>query len=173
MENPYRAPEVDSVSPARGAVLPIERRASWAVGRVRLLAILLLAQGILESIVGLVSLSAGTLVLITYSQPNVQPPAGTSPQQMTIVFFGLAAVLLIPAGLHIWAGIANLSFRGYTLGLVALGGTSIALFSGICAPTGLPLMVYGLIVYLQPDVADAFQLGEEGQSPEAILEAYR
>jgi hypothetical protein len=71
------------------------------------------------------------------------------------------------------AGIRNYKFRGRTLGLIALGGGMVTVMTCYCAPTAIGLGVYGLITYLNPEVAQAFAMGEAGTSRDDILSAYR
>jgi len=42
------------------------------------------------------------------------------------------------------------------------------MLSCYCAPTSIALFVYGLIVYLNSDVATAFEMAEQGVSPKEI-----
>jgi hypothetical protein len=41
-----------------------------------------------------------------------------------------------------------------------------------CAPTAIALLIFGLIIYLNADVQRAFELGEQGATPDQILKDY-
>ncbi len=47
------------------------------------------------------------------------------------------------------------------------------MFTCYCAPTAIALGVYGLITYLNYEVAQAFVMGEAGRTREEILAAFR
>ncbi len=85
-------------------------------------------------------------------------------------FYGGIGVALLAIGiLQIYAGIRNLSFKGRTVGIVALSFGILTVFTCWCAPTAIGLAIYGLIVYLSPAVTHAFQLRKDGVSKDNIL----
>ena len=71
-------------------------------------------------------------------------------------------------GLNIAAGIKNLKYRSRTLGIAALCLGIVPVFTCYCAPTAIGILIYGLIIYLNRDVSRAFEMGEQGISPEQI-----
>jgi hypothetical protein len=81
--------------------------------------------------------------------------------------------LLIAALLKVIGGIRNLKYRGRTLGIVALASSAVSIFTCYCALTGIGLLIYGLVVYFNNDVRQAFEMGERGASPEEIKAAFR
>src|SRR5262249_5688450 len=83
------------------------------------------------------------------------------------VILGLAT--LAAGVLKIVAGVMNLKFRGRVLGFVAFGSGIATMFTCYCTPTALALGIYGLIVYLNRQAAQAFALGAQGMSPDEIL----
>ena len=75
------------------------------------------------------------------------------------LLFSVAGFLILVSIVQILAGLRNYYYRWRLFGIAALIlGLSIGI-SCECAPTALALAVYGLIVYLNKDVAAAFRLG--------------
>ena len=105
----------------------------------------------------------------------MQPPQRIHPDMfwiLTIVYGGAAIAALAAALLHVVAGLRNYRFRGRILGIVALAAGMVTLFTCYCLPTAVALGVYGLIVYLNGEVSDAFRMAEAGQSAEQIFAAF-
>lgn len=67
----------------------------------------------------------------------------------------IAAVFLL-AALKIVAGAVNYEYRNRGLGLVALALTTLSVVTVCCAPSALVLLIYGLVVYLNPAARQAF-----------------
>jgi hypothetical protein len=88
----------------------------------------------------------------------------------------LAALMGIPplvsGMLQVFAGIKNLWFRGRVLGIVALVSNVGTLITCYCAPTAIALMIFGLIVYLNQQVAEAFRMGQAGATRGEVLLAF-
>ena len=86
----------------------------------------------------------------------------------------MAAAALVAGLLHIAAGVQNCRFRGRVLGIVVLAsGFLVTPLTCYCAPTGVALGVYGLIVYLNGAVSEAFYMGESGGSSRDIFTTFR
>jgi hypothetical protein len=179
-DNPYASP--DPQSAALGGPGTGVRPAAASQGMVKhvtVIAILMIVQGALETLMGLGLVAMGGLfpVMMQMEMQDVDPPPEMPPEAMSwillVVYGGLGVLTLIAAGLHIVAGIRNYSFRGRVLGMVALGGGMVTMFTCYCAPTAVALGVYGLVTYLNPEVAQAFALRESGKTREEILAAYR
>ena len=85
------------------------------------------------------------------------------------MYGGIGVVVFLIGVLQVYAGIRNLSFKGRTVGIVALSLGILTAFTCWCAPTSLGLAIYGFIVYLSPAVTHAFQLRKEGVSKDNIL----
>jgi hypothetical protein len=88
------------------------------------------------------------------------------------VYGGMGLFTLIAAGLHVYAGIRNFSFRSRTLGLVALAGGMVSMLGCYCGLTAVALGVYGLVTYLNPEVRYAFGLGASGRKRSEILASF-
>ena len=147
---------------------------STTVRQVRVVAILLLVEAGLELLAGLGCLAFGGAVWLIDNFPG---PSGEleddklAIQIMGGVYLGIGVMLLALSALHMFAGYRNLIYRGRTLGIVALASCVLLLPTCYCSVTSLGLMIYGLIIYLQPDVGRAFALVKEGQSVEAMKRA--
>jgi hypothetical protein len=105
------------------------------VAQVRVVAVLLIIQGVFEG-------GFGLLLVYQWNKSLV-----------AVVWMGLVFVL---AALKIVAGARNFRYRNRTLGIVALAAAPLSLFAVICLPTAILMMVYGLVVYFKRDVEHAF-----------------
>src|SRR5215208_6038944 len=128
------------------------------VGHVPLVAICLIVQGVLEIVMALFFVLFGILFLIS-PDPNL---ASYRALGLIMVIFALPGFVCGP--LRIFAGIANLRHRRRLLGMTALGLGLLTMMTGYCAPTSIGLAVYGLIVYLNDSVIEAFAMGDAGKS---------
>jgi hypothetical protein len=174
-DNPYASPP----SAAAGS-LPVggPNRGRGMVGHVAVVAVLMMVQGGLELLMGLGLVVMGTVFPTMMRAQEMRGGAdGPSPEMvgwmMLAIYGGLGVVTLIAAGLHIYAGLRNYRFRSRTLGIVALAGGMVTVFTCYCAPTSIALGVYGLITYLNYEVSQAFVMGEAGKTREEILAAFR
>jgi hypothetical protein len=169
--NPYQSPKWDSQPP---------RQDFGMVHQVRVVCILMGVQGVLELLAGLLYGAMGIFMPVMIQQmqqdPAFQKGNGPDPEVMFWIFggvyMGMGAIAILAGVLHIWAGIRNYSFRGRTLGLVAmiLGLGSMA--TCYCLPTTIAIAVYGLIVYLNGPVIRAFDLGRQGLDSDQILATF-
>lgn len=173
MENPYQSP-VESSEPLGGR-LPLRAypRQPGLVRHVRIVAVLMIIQGALESLAGI---GIGAMAFFV-PRMMMQSESETPPPQhlfwtVTIIYGSFAIIMLAAAGLHIVAGLQNYQFRGRTLGVVAMAGGMATLFTCYCLPTAVGIGVYGLIVFLNEEVAEAFRLGEARHKAQDILAAF-
>ena len=147
------------------------------VHHVMALSILMIVQGALGALIGI---GAGAMALVVpaimKAQSGFPQRPGMNPQPMPqemewfllAIYVGIGVILLSIGGIGIWAGIRLMKFRGRTLGIVALSTGLLAIFSCYCLPTAIGLFVYGLIVLVNPQVKQAFEMGEQGRSPAEI-----
>ena len=177
VDNPYAPPDMQRSAMASGFTDAIPRvQSPGLVGHVPIISILMMVQGGLEIVMGLGLVAIGGFFPVLL---QMDPNAANRPQDLPPVWIflaiygGLGVVTLVAAGLHLFAGIRNYQFRGRVLGIVALAGGLVAMFSCYCAPTAIGLGVYGLIVFLNPETTQAFALGEAGTKRGDILAAYR
>lgn len=70
------------------------------------------------------------------------------------------------------AGIQNFRYRRRVLGIVSQVCGLASMFGCYCGPTSIMLLIYGLIVYLNPAVQAAFEMGDKGTPTDAILASF-
>ncbi len=142
------------------------------IGQVKVVGILMIVQGALTSIMGIVFAALGPFIFAMMSLDKGHPPKADEKTVLTIVsviYLILGILVLIVGILNIVAGIRCLRFRGRTLAIVALFSNIVSAVTCYCAPTSIALMVYGLIVLFNGEVAEGFQLAAEGKDPESVL----
>lgn len=171
-DNPYASPELQSDLGPGGPMQPYAPVPGQGMVRhVPVVAILMIVQGALETIMGLGLVGMGVFVPLMMQTQAGQD--GPPPEEMTwfllAVYGGMGLVTLVAAMLHIFGGVRNYRFRGRVLGLVALGGGMVTVITCYCAPTAIALGVYGLITYLNPEVNQAFAMAESGKKKEEIM----
>jgi len=179
-DNPYSSPELQDGPGPGGPAPPYAPMPSRGMVRhVPVVAILMIIQGALEALMGLGLVAMGIffpLMMQAEMQQQGGPPGAPSPEAMTWIFLamygGMGLAALVAAILHIFAGIRTYKFRGRTFGLVAAIGGMVSVFSCYCGPTTAALGVYGLITYMNPEVTQAFAMGEAGKTREEILAAF-
>jgi hypothetical protein len=91
---------------------------------------------------------------------------------MSIAYVGCGLLILCIGALHIISGIQCMRFRGRTLTIVTLFCNVPVLVTCYCAPTGIAITVYGLIVLFQNDVAQAFAMAAQGATVAQIKDAF-
>src|SRR5579859_2851510 len=134
----------------------------------------MMIQGAMTLMMGLFLAVAGpalfTMIRLDSGPKNPQDEKVATVVSIIYLLLGLAVIF--SAILTIIAGIRGLKFRGRTLAIVALFSNIIPLFTCYCAPTSLGVMIYGLIVMFNADVARAYQMADEGKSPQEIQQAF-
>jgi hypothetical protein len=164
MENPYSAPR--SEAPAEDAFV---RSSRW-VRHVGFLAAAQMVVGALEALLGIAGTAMGVLIAVAVGR-GVPGAAGVPPATLWMgagFYLAIGLAGLATGGLRIFAGIRNLKYRGRVLGIVALSLGLLTAVTVFCAPTSIALLIYGLIVYLDSDVAKAFDMGNQGLPPHEI-----
>jgi len=144
------------------------------VSQVTPVAILMIVQGALEIIMGFVLVGAALIVPAVFEEAarqqqaqggaNAFPgmPAGFE-QFAGWLYSGMAACGFLSGVIRLSAGIRNVRFRGRTFGIFSHFFCGfLSLGTCYCSLTGIGLLIYGLIVYFNSDVAYAFTLGERG-----------
>lgn len=145
------------------------------VPQVTVIGILMIVNGSLCVLYGLLLIFLGPFML---SLINLQgAPAQAQPQMqqaqqmfqvMSIVYIVLGSVVAIAGCMNIAGGIAALKFRSRAFVITALFFNLVPAFTCYCTLTSLGLMIWGLIVMFQGDVAHAFTLGASGYSADEI-----
>ena len=180
MSNPYESPQSDFYEqPAKPGEYgeATGHVPSPLVQQVRVIAVLNAVQGGLEIIMGLIQGSMAFLfpaLMIMDANANQGPDA--PPEEffwvISLIYGGIGLVLLIGGGLRVFATIRNWGYRGRVLGIVSFSVGMLSIITCYCAPTGIGLLVWGLIAYLNPSVKQAFEMGEEGVPPEEIMRRF-
>lgn len=141
--------------------------------QVPVVGILMIVNGAIVSLMGLIYTAMGPAMFALMSigpRPPNQPAANTADTTFMAVmsgFYVVVGLLVLVCGmLNIVAGVRCLNYRGRTLALVALFSNLAPMFTCYCMPTSLGLMIYGLIVMFQSDVAYAFAQVARGVPPE-------
>lgn len=143
------------------------------VNQVQVVSILMIVNGSLVSLMGLyLTVMGPVMYFLMQSSPTPPPTPGmpgwfpTFMVVLPVVYVVLGLASLTTAVLNIVAGIRCLRFRGRTFALVALLSNILPVFTCYCLPTCIGMMVYGLIVFFQADVAYAFAAVKAGAPPE-------
>lgn len=180
-DNPYATPGQPVDALAGGLAYPPPPGNRGLVTHVPVVAVFMMVQGILELImgIGLIGLGFGMPFLMQEElQKNPPRGGGPTPEMMSWILIGVYGVLgllvLSGSALHLIAGIRNYRYRSRTLGIIALiTGMATTLITCYCAPTAIAIGVYGLVCYLNPSVAQAFQMVESGKSQSEMLMWFR
>ena len=87
--------------------------------------------------------------------------------EFTAVSFGGFTIFIV-AVLRIWSGIAGFKFKRRKMAIFAsvLGITSA--LTGLCSFFSIGMLFYGLIIYLNRDVRRAYEMAEQGMTPDQI-----
>jgi len=110
------------------------RPSAWDT-QVRAVAVLLVFQGALE-------IGAGLLLAYQWKR---------SPLAVAII-----VLVFMLALLKVVAGIRNFDYRNRVLGIIALASAPLNAFTCFCFPSGLVILIYGLVVYCHRDASRAF-----------------
>lgn len=166
--NPYESPQSAELGYAK---LDDPTTVSGKARQIVVVAILMMVQGGMELLYGgmFVVLGAFMSNMDNFLPPDQPEMRGPLPSWFLLaVYGGMGLFAIALAVVKIWAGYSNLNYRGRTLGIVALCLNVLSCFTFYCAPTGIALLIYGLIVYLSPEAQQAFAWGDHGVSAEEI-----
>lgn len=151
------------------------------VHHVMALSILMIIHASIEVLIGFGSAAAAIVVPMMIRAEaagrqgqgmNATPMPPGLEWMLMAVYGGIGLFLLLIGGAGIWAGIRMMKFRSRTFGIVALSSGLITLFTCYCFPTSIGLFIYGLIVLLNPEVRQAFDMGEHGYSAADIQDHF-
>lgn len=176
MSNPYEAPN-DQVPQATTKPLP-PPQPPGLVGHVRIVAILMIVQGVLELLLAIYFIVFGLFFGSTFGDammrdPNFRQGQGPPPELMSAIMTAtpivMGAVGFVVGVLHVYAGFRNFLFQNRMLGIIALVGGMASIGTVYCCPTSFMLFIYGAIVYMNASVTRAFDMAVEGYPSDAIL----
>ena len=180
MSNPYAPPPFDpkNFQDAPAPVYGAPPGAAYGmVSQVRIVSILNAVQGFLEIPMGLFTMSMSLLFpTMMRLDPNFKNQKDAPPEFliwiMAAVYIAMGAPVFIGGVVRIVAAYQNYQYKARTLGFVSfiLGMSSV--LSCYCAPTAIGVLVYGLIIYLNPAVTAAFQMSRQGKSGNEILASF-
>ena len=136
----------------------------------------MVVQGTLDLVMGLGLIAAGLFVSFGMRQaiaadPEFQqgePPPQAMFAMLTWGYIAIGSVASLIGAVNVYAGFRNWKFRDRKLGIVAMFLGLGTVLTCYCVPTSAALLVYGLIVYLDPAVIRAFRMRSEGFSPYEI-----
>ena len=118
----------------------------------------MIAQGLLSCSVGFISLAViGPLNLFLFSRQHSQSPLFWKEISWAYIVSGF--LILVSGVLNVLAGVRIRKFQDRTLAMAALITNVVYMFSFFslpCSPTAVALMIFGLVVMLNPDVRRAF-----------------
>ena len=178
MSNPYQPPGYDpkQFQDQPYMPMPVMDTGQGYVNQVRVVAILNCVQGGLEMAIGLMLVAVAIIMPIVIGMDQQDRQGNPPPPEMKLFIGGLYGVMgglpLIAGLLRIVAGIANFRFRGRTMGLISFFVGLVSMMVCYCAPTSIAVLVYGLIIYLNPAVKAAFDMGQQGMSGDQILASF-
>jgi len=174
--DPYKSPAIQT--PGSYGMAPGPNK----VGQIRLVAILSMVQGVLELLYGAMMASVGVfmpalMANAAKNDPNFnRNPAGPSPEFFENfafwMYMGFGIASAVVGLLRIVAAIQNYRLRGRILGIVAMVVGVVNVIACYCVPTAIGLLIYGLIVYLSPEVIAAFRMRDEGEEVDAIFKKF-
>jgi hypothetical protein len=181
MSNPYQTPAFDPQQ-FRDQVGPTTAYGSNWVGHVRIFSILNAVQGLLEMVMGL-GLSAMGVLLPALSrmkefreaqanQANDEMPSEQFFWVFGGIYLAIGVVALASGILRIVAGVQNYRFKSRVLGLISILVGVVPIFTCYCAPSAIGMLVYGLIIHLDPAVVAAFKMVAEGKPVSQVLAAF-
>ena len=138
-DSPYAVPPSDPGSFPPGGRAPTRSM----VSHVPVVAILMMVQGGLELLMGLGLVAMGGIFPVLMRMDEMRdggegPPPEMVGWMMLAIYGGLGVLTLVAAGLHLFAGLRNYRFRSRTLGLVALSGGLVTVFTCYCADLDRP-----------------------------------
>jgi hypothetical protein len=141
------------------------------VNQVKVVSILMIVQGSLASLMGLLYTFLGPVMfgLMASAPQNPNDPPKGFFAIISGVYIAIGLAVLTCGILNIVGGIRAIKFRNRTLAIVALFTNVIPLLTCYCAPTALGTMIYGLIVFFNNDVAKAFEMVAAGHDPEDVV----
>lgn len=175
MSNPYQPPSFDPKYFADAPLAPQPASGFGWVSQVRVVAILNIVQGALELPMGLVLVGAAIVMPYFFASEKA---AGRSEMPaevewvLPVVYSTIGIPILLSGCLRIYAGIQNFRFRGRILGIVSFALGLVSMMGCYCAPTSIAVLVYGLVVYLNPAVVAAFEMGKQGNPGNSILASF-
>lgn len=177
--NPFEAPAPAEKRVEETFIYEHDGSGRTYVRQVGVVSALMIAQGILMFLFAVACIgysiffaNLGKIVSLE-EQANFEANFPESTQMMMTSIFGFWGAISIPlAILYLIAGVLNLGLRARAFGIVTLLMGLATTLTVYCTLTGIPLSVYGLIIYFNPAVGEAFRLRKQGMSKQEVLATY-
>ena len=166
-QNPFAAPKPSNR--LGGHDLRTGQPGRGYVNQIPILAIMTIVHGVLLSLMGIMFAGYGILIASMLAMEAINLPPNPKPLQIiAVTAISIGVPVIIIAIMQIVAGIRNLKYRGriFTLATWLLG--LLASFTCYCGPTSVGLAIWGMIVFLNPAVAAAFKMAEQGMDKRDI-----
>jgi hypothetical protein len=136
------------------------------IGHVPIVAMLLITQGLLE--LGFGCCGFAFLAFAYWGTPKELVEL----RPLGVMWACVSVPAVVTGVVRMVAGVFNLRYKRRVLGITALGLGLLTMLTCYCAPTGVALAVYGLIVYVNEPVVLAFRMGDAGRPISEIRNAY-
>lgn len=92
---------------------------------------------------------------------------------LTITFAVMSGVVGFLSFFYFVSAYFAFNYKGRLFGIVTMTlGAVMSVFTCYCAPTAIGLSVYGMIIYLNPAVKQAFEMRKSGLKGKQILEQF-
>jgi hypothetical protein len=132
------------------------------VQHVRILAVLMMANGAINCLIGL-ALAIGLPLLLGMENKNQARHDPAEATVMWVIFGGLGFLVGLFGLFSITAGFFCFRFRARTFVLISIfSNVVIFLLAGLFGFLSIALMIYGLVVMFNPEVARAFRRAAQG-----------
>jgi len=163
--NPYATPGPVKPMGGPGPYYGPPQPSPW-ITQIMVVSILMFVQAGFEILMGLLSLFYVVMFAVMgtsiFNQGN--RPAGRPGEPAPELFFGIfmavfgviCVICIISGVLRIYAGVNNIKHRKRKLGILSLCFGAVTALTMYCLPTSIGLLIYGLIIYLNPEVKRAF-----------------
>ena len=176
--NPYQPTELAGKSEPMvlgGIEFAADMRQGW-VGHVQILGVLMIVHGIID-VLGAIMMTAYAWLMPGFIRQagaanGGKPMPPEAEWVMLLIMGGIGVVFLVAGVASILGGVWAIQFRrrvGVITGLIV--GLAM-LFSCYCFPTSFALMIYGMFVMLNPSVAYAFTLRDQGHKVKEIQQSF-
>jgi len=142
------------------------------VGQVKVVGILMMVHGLMVVLMGAGLAAMGSWMMFAMPPPPPGGGGGPGPELFAIIYGAWGGLVILCGLFHAVAGFRVMSYRNRVFGIIALFTNIIVLLTCYCAPTGIAMMVYGLIVLFNSDVDRAFEMVSRGATVEEAIGRY-
>ena len=175
-ENPFQAPH--QIDPYGHTPMNLQGVGRGYIQQVPVIASLMIVQGVLLLMFSLLMLAYSFFApqFFAFMPPEQQAEFQGQMQQQTMILtivFGVASALTFSlAVMHFMAAYYGFTFKYRLFGIITMIMGLGAMATCYCAPTAIGLAVYGMIIYFNPAVSQAFAMAKSGMKRDQILEQF-